>query len=200
MIINEERRARDVVVVAASAGGFQPVQAITAALPADLPAGIAVVLHRGAHAQANVLASILQRASRLRVVEPHDGDPFEHGALYLAPMDQHLVLHEGRFFRSRGPRENFARPAADPLFRSAAEDFGPRVLGVILSGCDADGALGARTITGAGGLTLVQDPRQADFPDMPRSALELDDVAGVLPVDRLAAAITALARGEAVEL
>ncbi len=195
MIINVEQRARDIVVVVASAGGFQPVRRIASAFPADLPAGIAIVLHRGVHADPGLLASILQRDSRLRVTEPHDGEPFEHGTLYLAPMDEHLILLSGRFFRSRGPKENFSRPAADPLFRSAADEFGPRVLGVILSGGNSDGALGALAISHAGGITLAQDPREAESPSMPLNAIKLDHVAAVLPLDGLLNAIATLAQG-----
>jgi two-component system, chemotaxis family, protein-glutamate methylesterase/glutaminase len=200
MILNPEQRARDVVVVAASSGGFQPIRAIAAAMPADLPAGIAIVLHRGSGDIAGMLPAILQRDSRLRVVEPQDGDPFAHGMLYLAPAGQHLVLREGRFYRDSGPRENFARPAANPLFRSAAAELGPRVLGVVLSGGDSDGALGARAITAGGGITLAQDPHEAGDPSMPRSVIALDDVSAVLPLERLIPAIVALARGEALSV
>jgi two-component system chemotaxis response regulator CheB len=197
VIVNAERRVRDLVVVAASAGGFSSIQMIAAAFPADLPAGIAVVLHRRVHADPHMLVSILQQRSRLRVVEPSDGEPFRHGSLYLAPMDQHLVLKHGRFHRSRQPKENFTRPAADPLFRSAAHEFGPRVLAVVLSGYDSDGALGAKAVTAAGGITLVQAPWEADVPSMPWSAIEIDHVAAALPIEKLLEAIPILARGEA---
>jgi two-component system, chemotaxis family, protein-glutamate methylesterase/glutaminase len=198
MIVNLERRARDVVVVAASAGGFRLLQALAAAFPADLPAGIAVVLHRSAGDHASLLTPILQRGSRLRVVEPLDGEPFEHGTLYVARADQHLVFRDGRLHGDRGPKENFARPAANPLFRSAAAEYGPRVLGVVLSGGDGDGALGARAVTAAGGITLAQDPREASYPSMPRSAIALDDVSAVLPFDGILAALPTLSRGEAL--
>ena len=198
MIVNGERLARDVIVVAASAGGFEPVRSIARYFPRDLPAGIAVVLHRGVHEDTGLLASILRQDSRLLVSEPHGGELFEHGHLYVAPMDRHLVLRDGRFFRDRGPKENFSRPAANPLFRSAAAGFGPRVLGVILSGGDSDGALGARAIAAAGGITLVQDPREAEDPSMPRRAIELDDVGAVLSLHALLDAIAILAHGNAL--
>ncbi len=196
MIINKERRIRDVVVVGASAGGFRSIQAMAAAFPADLPAGIAVALHRGVHDDPGRLAWILQQGSRLRVVEPSGGEPFEHGSLYVAPMDRHLVFHQGRFYVSHGPKEHFTRPAADPLFRSVADELGPRVLAVVLSGYDGDGAMGARAVTAAGGITLVQAPWEAAVPAMPQSTIEIDHVAGALPLDRLFQAVTALARGE----
>ncbi len=196
MIINRERRVRDVVVVGASAGGFSSVQAIAAAFPADLPAGIAVVLHRGVHRDPGGLASFLQQISKLHVVEPGDGEPFQHGYLYVAPMDRHLVFHQGRFYRSQGPKEHFTRPAADPLFRSAAHDFGHRVLAVVLSGYDSDGAMGANAVNARGGLTLVQAPWEADVPAMPRSTIDIDHVAGALPLEELIEAIQVLANGE----
>jgi two-component system chemotaxis response regulator CheB len=197
MALNGQQQVRDVVVVAASAGGFPSVAAIASAFPADLPAGIVVVLHRGAQ-QGVPLAELLARRSHLGVVEPPNGTPFEHGRIYVAPSDQHLVVHEGCFFRSRGPKEHFTRPAADPLFRSAAKEFGPRVLGVVLSGYGADGAEGARAVTAAGGIALAQDLREASVPDMPRNAL--GHVSAVLPLGGLLEAIAVFARGAALDV
>jgi two-component system chemotaxis response regulator CheB len=196
MALNGQHQVRDVVVVAASAGGFPSVAALVSAFPADLPAGIALVLHRGA--QGVPLAGLLERRSHLRVIEPLDGTPFEHGRIYLAPSDEHLVVHGGCWFRSRGPKEHFTRPAADPLFRSAAKEFGPRVLGVVLSGYGADGANGARAVTAAGGIALAQDPREASVPEMPRNAR--GHVSAVLPLGGLLEAIVVLARGAALEV
>jgi two-component system chemotaxis response regulator CheB len=196
MALNGQQQVRDVVVVAASAGGFRSVAALASAFPADLPAGVALVLHRG---RLEVpLAGLLARRSHLRVVEPLDGTLFEHGRIYLAPSDQHLVFSGGCFFRSRGPKEHFTRPAADPLFRSAANEFGARVLGVVLSGYGADGADGARAVTAAGGLALAQDPWEASVPEMPRSAL--DHVSAVLPLAGLLEAIAVLARGAVLDV
>jgi two-component system chemotaxis response regulator CheB len=197
--INAERQVRDVVVVAASAGGFSPLRAIAAAFPAELPAGIAVVLHRGVHDDPTRLVTVLKQGARLHVVEPGEGDPFQHGSFYVAPMDRHLVFLHGRFHRSQWPKEHYTRPAADPLFRSAAHDFGSRVLAVVLSGYDADGALGAKAVSDAGGITLVQTPAEADVPSMPQSTIAIDHVAAALPLERLLEAIPVLARGEAFE-
>lgn len=111
-------------------------------------------------------------------------------------MDRHLVLHDGRFYQSEAPKEHFARPAADPLFRSAAADFGPRVLALVLSGYDGDGAIGANAVNAAGGMTLVQVPWEADIADMPLSTIKIDHVAGALTLDKLLEAVPVLARGE----
>jgi two-component system chemotaxis response regulator CheB len=197
--INAERRVRDVVVVAASAGGFASIRALAAAFPSELPAGITVVLHRGVHDDPTRLLTILKQRARLRVVEPDEGEVFRHGSLYVAPMDRHLVFLQSRFHRSKWPQEHHTRPAADPLFRSAAHDFGPRVLALVLSGYDADGAMGAKAVSDAGGITLVQTPAEADVPSMPQSTIAIDHVAAALPLERLLEAIPVLARGEAFE-
>ncbi len=196
MIINAERIRRDVVVVAASAGGFKLVLTLAAKLPSTLPAGVAIVLHRTA--VDGVLQSVVQQRSSLPVVEPLDGEPFRHGAVFLAPSDRHLVLRSGAFFRDPGPKEHFTRPAADPLFRSAASEYGPRVLGIVLSGNDSDGADGSRAISEAGGITLVQLPEEADNPAMPRNTLLRDHVSAALPVEAIFEAIVPLAEGRAI--
>ena len=196
-IINPDRVARDVIVVGASAGGFELISMLASLLPPDLPAGVAVVLHRRPDPTGS-LAWVLQRRSRLRVIEPQDGEPFEHGTIFIAPADRHLVIRNKLFFRDAGPKERFTRPAADPLFRSAAAEFGPRVVGVVLSGGDADGTEGAVAINAAGGITLAQDPGQAQHPSMPWSTIQRDHVSAVLPIEGIIPAVVALAHGEAI--
>jgi two-component system chemotaxis response regulator CheB len=160
----------DIVVVGASAGGVEALRQLVSALPSDFPGAVFVVLHIPAHAP-SALPAILDRAGPLPAVAAADQLPIERGHIYVAPPNRHLLLHHGHMALQAGPRENSARPSADVLFRSAARAYGPRVVGVVLSGTLQDGALGLAAIKMRGGITIVQDPDDALFPGMPRSAL-----------------------------
>jgi two-component system chemotaxis response regulator CheB len=188
-----------VVVIGASAGGLAAVINLLCALPASLPAIVAIALHRSATAKVH-LAPILERRSTLPVVEPGEGEPVKHGIVYIAPSDRHLLLEDGIARLGHGPREHWARPAIDPLFRSAAQAYGLRVVGVLLSGLGIDGVAGLRAIKRAGGLSLAQHPKEADFPAMPRNAICYDDVDAVFALAEMAAALGALAGGHSVAL
>jgi two-component system, chemotaxis family, protein-glutamate methylesterase/glutaminase len=159
-----------VVAVVASAGGVDAIRAFVMALPADFPAAVLVVLHVSP-AGPSVLPSILSRASRLPAIHPGDGEKLCAGVIYVAPPDRHMAVTGPQVRVFIGPRENGHRPAGDVLFRSVAEDFGPRSAGVVLSGTMDDGAAGLRAVGAAGGLTLVQDPAEAAFPGMPLAAI-----------------------------
>lgn len=164
---------RDIVVIGASAGGLEPLKTLVAGLPADLPASVFVVMHVGTTSH---LPGILDRAGALPAAAARNGDEVQHGRIYVAPPGRHLLLHDGHVLLRRGPRENLSRPAIDPLFRSAACSFGGRVIGVVLSGALDDGTAGLRAIKSGGGVAVVQDPADAAFPEMPRSALRYVDV------------------------
>ena len=164
---------RDIVVVGGSAGALEALKALLPALPGDLPAAVFVVVHIGASAH-SVLPEILSRAGPLPAETAKDGARFESGCVYVAPPDHHLLLDRGRIALRRGPRENLARPAIDPLFRSAAAEFGSRVIGVLLSGMLYDGASGLRAIKRCGGVAVVQ--ADASYPEMPRHALQATEV------------------------
>ena len=198
-VINAERARRDVVVIGASAGGVTALRELFAKLPADLDAAIAVVLHRSPMAE-TPLARILAWRSAVPALEALDAMPFQRGNIYVAPRDQHLRIEGGILRLSRGPKEHHTRPAIDPLFRSAATSSGKRVVGVLLSGTGDDGVSGLIAISAAGGVSLVQDPSEAPYPQMPRSAITKDRVQGALPVAEIADVLTQLARGDAVEL
>lgn len=166
-------------------------------LPCPLPAAIAAVLHR--HAQNNVsLARVLGRATPLPVIEGCDEGPFDSGTIYVAPGAAHLVLTEQGLRVHRGPKEHCTRPAIDPLFRSAAAVYGPRVVGVLLSGTGDDGVHGLIHIKGGGGLSVVQDPAEALVPSMPINALLYDHVDLVLPLTELASLLIPLIAGQQV--
>ena len=197
-MINAERIARDIVVVGASAGGVEAVRALLSFLPADLPAAIAVVIHRSPLYESR-LPLVLAARTTLSVLEPRDGEIVRHGHVNTAARDQHLVFTDGGITTNRGPKEHRTRPAIDPLFRSAAHRYGPRVVGVLLTGLGDDGVPGFIEIKAAGGLTFAQHPSEARFPPMPRAAIAEDDVDGVLVIADLADAIVALAAGHPFE-
>jgi two-component system, chemotaxis family, protein-glutamate methylesterase/glutaminase len=162
---------RDVVVVGASAGGVEALAKLVADLPQELPAAMLVVLHVLATGT-SVLPSILDRAGALPASSAGHGERIERGHIYVAPPDHHMLVFDGRIQLSHGPRENGHRPALDPLFRSVARAFGPRAIGIVLSGTLDDGTEGLSMIRQRGGATLAQDPNDALYAGMPRSAIE----------------------------
>ncbi len=162
---------KDVIVIGASAGGVEVLASIVRALPPDLPASVLIVLHV-APSSPSILPSLLQRRCALPVAFAADGDLLQHGRVYVAPPDRHLVVGPDRVRITRAPRENHSRPAIDPLFRSAALAYGARVIAVILSGRLDDGTAGLWAVKDRGGTTVVQDPDDALHPDMPRNALQ----------------------------
>jgi len=159
---------RDRIVIGGSAGSLDTLRAIAGHFPADFPATIFVVAHVGQ--SRSTLPDLLRKIGKLSASHPRDEEPIRKSHIYVAPPDRHLLIEEDKVCLSRGPREHFTRPAIDPLFRSAAIAFGPRVIGVVLSGGGSDGAAGLDAIRRSGGLTVVEDPSEAAFPDMPLSA------------------------------
>jgi two-component system chemotaxis response regulator CheB len=158
-----------IVVIAASAGGFQPLRRIVAALPVPYFGAVFIVMHIGPNP--SMLPSLLSRPNTFPAAFAQDGDFIEAGRIYVAPPDYHMILGADRIRLTYGPKVKHTRPAADPLFISAAEAFGKRVIGVVLSGGGDDGAAGLRAIKEHGGTALVQHPDDAVHSSMPRSAL-----------------------------
>jgi two-component system, chemotaxis family, protein-glutamate methylesterase/glutaminase len=182
---------RDIVVVGASAGGVEALGALVRGLPAEMPAAVFIVLH--VHpGGTSVLARILARQTSMHVAAARDGEPIERGRIYVALPDHHMLVGKGVVELTRGPRENGHRPAVDPLFRSAARSYGQRVIGVVLSGALDDGTSGLQVISDHGGATMVQDPAQALYPSMPKSALAHDSTARVVRIDEMADALCAM--------
>jgi len=179
-----------VIVVGASAGGLEPLRQIIQDLPVGLPAAVLVVLHIGS---ASALPAILSRTGSLSAHHPVDGEALLPGRIYVAPPDLHLIVEDERVYLRRDPQENGHRPAIDPLFRSASLAYGPRTIGVVLSGALDDGAVGLALIKHKGGIAIVQDPDEAMFDSMPRSVLDLVDPDWVLPAARIGGKLGELA-------
>jgi len=184
---------RDIIVIGGSSGVTAPLKTILGALPSDLPAAVFIVLHIPARS-IGILSTVASAAGRLPVHQAAEGMRIEPGHVYLAVPDHHLILAKDYIRLGRGPRENMARPAIDPLFRSAAAAYGPRVIGVILSGLLNDGSSGLEAIKRCGGVAIVQDPIDAIADEMPRSALEAVTVDLSVPSARIGDILSDLAR------
>jgi two-component system chemotaxis response regulator CheB len=186
----------DIIVIGASAGGVEALTNLVADLSRDLPASVFVVQHVPPWHRSQ-LPEILTRAGHLPAVHPYAEQSIEKGRIYVAPPDQHLILQQGGTIGLwHGPKENRLRPAVNSLFRSAAVTFGPRVAGVVLSGMLDDGAAGLWWIKKFGGTALVQDPLDAQFPDMPRNAIQHAPVDIVLPLAEIGPTLNRLAGGD----
>jgi two-component system chemotaxis response regulator CheB len=184
--------AHDLIAIGASAGGVEALTRVVRRLPGDLPAAILVVLHLPASAR-SALPAILSRAGPLPAAEAVDGEPIQYGRIHVAAPNRHLLVEPGRIRTLAGPRENGARPAIDPLFRSAARAYRQRVAGVVLSGALDDGAAGLLTIKRCGGIAIVQHPDDALHPGMPLSAARLVEPDYSLPADEIGPMLAKLA-------
>ena len=180
----------DIVLIGASAGGVEAISAIVAGLPQGIQAAIFVVLHvsRGR----SVLPAILTRAGRLPATHPEDGAPIQYGRIYVAPPDHHMTIERETIRITHGPSENGLRPAVDPLFRSAARAYGKRVVAIVATGALDDGTAGMAAVKEAGGIAIVQDPKGAFAPSMPRSVMSAMQVDYVLPIEEIAPMVVAL--------
>lgn len=183
---------RDLVVVGASSGGVAALRTLLGSLPDPLGAAVMIVQHCHPGARP-MLAEVLRPVSALPVAVAEHDQSIEPDRVFLAPPDLHLLIEGGHVRLSRGPRENMARPAIDTLFRSAAVERGARTIGVVLTGQLFDGAAGLAAIKRCGGITVVQDPRDAHYPEMPTAALAGAPVDHCLPVDEIGRLIGRLA-------
>lgn len=178
-----------IIVIAISAGGLKPLMRIIEALPTNFRASVFVVQHIGANP--SILPDILNWHSSLPAAFERHGAVIERGRIYVAPPDHHMRLGFGAILLDKEPKIHFSRPAADPLFISAAEAYGKRVVGIVLSGANSDAAAGLRAITAHGGLGLVQHLDEAEHPEMPLAALRLDHPEPPLTADQIAERIVA---------
>jgi len=184
---------RDIIVIGLSSGGVEALLETVRTLPRGLPATIFVVCHIPPQGK-SILPEILSRSGPMLAQHAVDSEPFYPGQIYIAPPDRHLMIADGRMHVARGPRENHHRPAIDPLFRSAARGFGSRVVGVILSGGMTDGVAGLLAVRAAGGVSVVQDPRDAKVAALPQSATEMAGADYIVPAAQLAPLLVQLVR------
>lgn len=176
------KKGRDIVVIGTSAGGLEALDQLIGRLSAPLPAAVFIVQHLHPEFTPIGLLRKLSRHADFQCKLAEEGDAFERGKIYVAPPDAHLLVKETTLHVTHGARENRYRPAVDPLFRSAAVAHGPRVIGVILTGMLDDGTAGLQAIHRCGGVTVVQHPNDAPYPEMPESAINNVDVDYCVPL------------------
>ncbi len=186
---------RNIIVIGASAGGFEACRTLVKHLPATLDASIFIVWHMSPDVQ-GVLPHILNRVNDIWASHASDNEEIQPNRIYVAPPDHHLLLEDGYMRVTRGPKENRFRPAVDPLFRSAAFHYGKRVIGVILSGALDDGTSGLWTVKHYGGLAIVQSPTDAPVPSMPENAIREVAVDYIASVEEIAGLLVELSAEE----
>jgi two-component system chemotaxis response regulator CheB len=182
---------RDIVVIGASAGGVYALKALAASLPADFKATIFVVLHLSPHSP-SYMPEILNHSGPLIASHPKDGEPIQQGHIYVAPPDHHLLVEYDQVIVKKGPKENRFRPSIDALFRSAAYSYGPRVIGVVLTGLLDDGTSGMWSVKRLGGLAVIQEPEDALYSSMPDNVLLNVDIDHQVPITKLASLLCEL--------
>ena len=165
-------RSSFVIAVGASAGGLNAISELVSQLPSDLDGSVFVVLHLSKAALGDILVSRIQKNTSLPCKIAEDKEIIKTGHVYIAPPDAHLLVKEDHVIIGHGPAENRFRPSIDVLFRSVAASHGERTIGIILTGFLNDGTAGMMAIKQSGGYCIVQDPNEAEYPDMPLAVLE----------------------------
>jgi two-component system chemotaxis response regulator CheB len=186
----------DLIVVGASWGGLEAIGRLLEGLPETFSTPLAVVLHRSADSSHGPLRRLWAAHSSLPIHEAQDKDPLRDRTVHVAPPDYHLVVEPGALALSVDERVHHSRPSIDVTFESAADAYGDRLVAVLLSGANADGAAGMRRVDLLGGRTIVQDPATAERPEMPRAAIEAGAAGVVLPLDEIGPHLTQLCGGE----
>lgn len=180
-----------IVVVGTSWGGLHALRTLISGLPGDFVVPLVIVQHR--HRESNqLLATLLQEHTPMRVCEVEDKAPIEPGRVYIAPPDYHLLVERGTFSLTTDEPVRFSRPSIDVTFESAADSYAEHVIGVVLTGANADGAIGLRRIADRGGVAVVQDPATAESAAMPAAALKAVPKARVLPLPEIARFLAAI--------
>jgi two-component system chemotaxis response regulator CheB len=181
-----------IIVIGASAGGFEAIKKIIRALPPDFTTPIFIVWHMSPDIR-GVLPQVLNRENRIPAAHAFNNEKISPHRIYIAPSDHHMLIEKGKVIVTRGPKENRFRPAVDPLFRSAAFEYSDAVIGIILSGALDDGTAGLWTVKQYGGITIVQDPLDAEVPSMPENAMrevQTDYCVGAEEIPRLLVKLT----------
>ena len=180
---NKPEKISQVVVIGTSAGGLSALKDLIIQLPKDFPLPVLIVRHISPDATGDVVLDELNKLNTVKCQHAKSGNNLKPGILYLAPSDQHLLIGENlKMLVTKGAHENRSRPAIDPLFRSAAVAFGSGVIGILLTGYLDDGTSGMKAIKKCGGTCIVQDPDEAEYPDIPRNALNNVNVDYCLPI------------------
>jgi two-component system chemotaxis response regulator CheB len=180
------------VVIGASWGGLHALERVLGALPTGLDAAVAVAQHRSSSDGSAGLANLLTRYSNLPVVDAEDKQTIAPGTVYLAPPDYHLYVEQDGFALSVDEVVSHSRPSVDVLFESAADVWRDRLIGVILTGANDDGAAGLARIRRVGGYTIVQNPVEAERPEMPRAALRAVEPDTIAPLSAIAPLLESL--------
>lgn len=196
-VLQEATRKYELLVIGCSMGGMHALQVIFGALPKDFPVPIAVVQHRYRTSNEG-LPAFLRRHTPLDVVDTTDKEWIKSGTVYLAPANYHLLVQRekerGELSLSVDEAVAYSRPSIDVLFESAADAYGSGVIGVVLTGANADGARGAKRIKSRGGFVIAQDPATAESPAMPQAAIDTARVDRILPLDRIGPFLVELCR------
>jgi len=176
----------EVIAIGTSWGGLDAVSRLLDAMHVDVHQPIIVAQHRGIDAEAGMLAHLLQGHTRRLVSDPDDKTPLEADHVYLGPPDYHLLVEDCHLALSTDAPVRFARPSIDVLFESVADAYGPRAVGVVLTGANNDGAAGLARIKDLGGVAIVQDPATSERRTMPDAAIAATDADAILPLDEIA--------------
>ena len=186
----------ELVTIGSSWGGLDALERLLAALPADFPAPVVIAQHRGAASGEGMFADLLQRRSRFAVADAEDKDRLEPGRVYVAPPDYHLLVQRGSLALSIEAPVAFSRPSIDVLFESAADAYADRLVAVVLTGANDDGAKGLLRVKERGGYVIVQDPATAEQPAMPAAAVATGAADLVLPLEEIGPCVAELCRGD----
>ena len=184
----------DLVVVGTSWGGLAALRTLVAGLPETFSMALVLIQHRHKDSD-HLLRVLLQERSALEVSEVEDKMPLEHGRIYVAPPDYHTLVEPGHFSLSTEAPVRYSRPSIDVTFSSAADSYGHRTVGIVLTGANADGAFGLRQISDRGGMAIIQDPSTAESPTMPAAAVKAVPRARVMPLPELVAYLRDLPAG-----
>ena len=182
----------DIMVIGASAGGVSALKMLVAGLPADLRASLFIVVHIFPTCR-STLPELLSRWGPLPALHATEGMRIQQATITVAPPDHHLLLSQGSVHLGTGPKECYVRPAVDTLFHSAASAYGPRVVGVVLTGLGRDGTAGLHAVKQQGGITVIQDLTEAAWPSMPKNALKHVEIDYITPLSSLASLLVRLA-------
>lgn len=183
--------AYQVIVVGTSWGGLVALKTLVTALPVGFDIPLAIVQHRHRDSD-HLLARFLQEHTGLRVGEIEDKQPIEAGRVFIAPANYHVLVERGHFSLSLDAPVRYSRPSIDVAMISAADAYGHRAVGLVMTGANVDGSEGLRRIADSGGMAVVQDPATAEVATMPQAAIRAVPTARVFPLDRLAAFLGAL--------